>query len=75
MDHLKATGKLTQTPLLLAVGLWLCTLPLVLLLAVPFLGMGKAWTIAALLLVAFLAICLRLCEQRAVTDWRNGHGG
>lgn len=73
MSHLGATGRLAQTPLLLALGLWLCTLPLVLLLAVPFVGAGQAWIVAALHLVVLLAVCLSLCDRR-VAGWWIGHG-
>ncbi len=74
VDHYRAMQRVGQTPLLVAIGLWLCTLPLMLLLAMPFIGAGKAWTILALLLVAFLAICLRLCDQRTVARRRPESG-
>lgn len=54
-----------QIPLFFTMALWLCTLPLVLILAVPFLGMSQAWAIAAVVLVAYLAVCLYLCRFSA----------
>lgn len=60
-----------ESPLLLALLLWLCTLPLVLLLVFPFFGSDGAFLVAGLLLVGILLICLKICaprRHRAFTD-------
>lgn len=57
-----------EGPLWLALLLWLCTLPLVLLLVVPFFGWTVGLTAATILLIAILLICLGICfpgDQRA----------
>lgn len=54
---------LRETPLLMTLLLWLCALPAVLLLTIPFLGVKAGLTIAAGLLVAMLLVCLGLCSS------------
>ncbi|MFQ5614098.1 MAG: hypothetical protein ACE5H9_18410 [Anaerolineae bacterium] len=54
-------------PVILAVFVWLCTLPLVALLVVPFFGWGVGLTVAAVLLVIILSLCWLLCFG---TFWR-----
>lgn len=62
------------TPLLLTAVLWLCSLPLVLILGLPLLGSGQAWTVAAMLLVIYLAVCLYLCRRREEEGAAAGEG-
>ena len=51
------------TPMGLALMLWFCTLPLVLILVLPFFGWQVAiWTAVALLVVAFM-ICRGICAD------------
>ncbi len=50
-----------DTPVILALFVWLCTLPLVGLLVVPFFGWGAGLTVAAALLIVILILCWLLC--------------
>lgn len=50
-----------DAPLLLALLLWLCTLPVVLLLATPFFGVNTALIVAAVVLIAILLVCFGIC--------------
>jgi len=46
-----------DTPVILALFVWMCTLPLVGLLVVPFFGWGVGLTMACGLLLTILALC------------------
>lgn len=50
--------------LTLALVVWLCSTPLVLLLAVPFLGWKTATTVVLAWLIAVLALCFAVCLWR-----------
>ncbi len=50
-----------RSPMTLAVAVWLCTLPFVFLLLVPWRGARAAVTGAVLLLVGITAVCWTLC--------------
>ncbi|MFH1646808.1 MAG: hypothetical protein ABID71_03825 [Chloroflexota bacterium] len=50
--------------LFLALMLWLCTLPLVILFGLPFLGLKITLYLAGLLLLADLLACWFLCNFR-----------
>ena len=50
-----------DTPLILTIFIWLCLLPLVALLVVPFFGWGVGLTVAGVLLVVMLVLCWLLC--------------
>lgn len=50
-----------EPPLMLALLLWLCALPLVLLLLAPFFGLNTALGAAAVLLIAILLVCFGIC--------------
>ena len=56
--------------LALALVVWLCSTPLVLLLAVPFLGWKTAATVVLAWLVAVLALCFAVCLWR-LPAWRH----
>ena len=56
--------KFQDTNLFLALMLWLCTLPLLALVAYPFLGWKITFYLAAFLLVADLVACWFLCTFR-----------
>ena len=45
----------------LAIGLWLCTLPLVGLFIVPFLGLKVAAVVAVALFIFAMAVCWGVC--------------
>jgi hypothetical protein len=50
--------------LALTLVVWLCSMPLVLLVAVPFLGWETAATVALVWLGAVLAVCFVVCLWR-----------
>jgi fatty acid desaturase len=50
-----------DTPVILALFVWVCTLPLVGLLVVPFFGWGVGIMVAVALLIAILIMCWLLC--------------
>ena len=52
------------TPLFLALMLWICTLPLIAIIALPFLGLKITLYLAGFLLVADLIACRVLCRVR-----------
>ncbi len=52
-----------ETPLWMALLIWLCALPVVMLLAGPWLGTKAALGIAVGLLLALLTICWMLCVE------------
>jgi len=59
-------AKFQDTTLFLTLALWLCTLPLLALLALPFLGWKLAAYLAGGLLVVDLFICWFVCTFRLV---------
>ncbi len=50
-----------DTPVSLALFVWVCTLPLIGLVVVPFLGLGISLTVAVALLIIILVVCWLLC--------------
>ncbi len=71
-----APKLLWDTPVILAVFVWVCTLPLVGLLAVPFLGWGLGLMVAFALLIIILVVCWLLCfgalpGPMSGLDWRT----
>ena len=50
-----------DTTMLLSLFLWLCALPLILLLTVPFFGWESGIFIAAVALVGLTLVCYALC--------------
>lgn len=50
-----------DTPLILALAVWICSLPIVALLVVPFFGWETGLIVAAILLFIILAFCWSLC--------------
>lgn len=57
-----------DTTLEMTLILWLCTLPLVLLIVLPRWGSRVALLSAAALLVVMLFICWVLCHARAIKE-------
>ena len=47
-----------STNLALAIVLWICTIPVFLILALPFMGTGRTLVAAAVFLVIYLVVCL-----------------
>ncbi len=56
-----------DVPVILALFIWICTLPLLGLLVVPFFGWGVGLAVAVVLLIAILTVCWLLCFG-ALTD-------
>ena len=67
--------KFQDTNLFLALMLWLCILPLLVLVAYPFLGWKITFYLAAFLLVADLVACWFLCTLRLRTELEQGKVG
>lgn len=64
-------AKTLETPALLAALVWLCALPVILLLTLPFFGAGVALTVAAVALLAMLLVCLGICMERSEDSARS----
>ena len=58
--------------MLLALVVWLCSLPLVLLIFAPLLGLKAAGLVALLLFFATLAICWGVCSWKVFQDRTRG---
>jgi hypothetical protein len=56
--------------LLLAIGLWLCTLPLLALIAVPLIGVTASLSAAVAALALVLLACLLVCRRESRTPSR-----
>lgn len=60
----------------LALVLWLCSLPLVALLVVPFFGLRVGAIVAVVLFFAAMAICWGVCGWKVYQSYtKNGHPG
>jgi uncharacterized membrane protein YqjE len=57
--------------MLLALAVWLCGLPLLTLIVLPWLGWPAALTAAAVLLLAALAACWGACGWKVVASRRR----
>lgn len=57
----------------LALVLWLCSLPLIALLVIPFFGPKVAGMVAILLLVVAMAICWGICGWKMVKEETGRH--
>jgi uncharacterized membrane protein YqjE len=62
-----------DTPVIVAVFIWLCLLPLVAWLVVPFFGWEAGFAVAAVLLVLALSLCWLLCLGPMTSLSANGH--
>ena len=54
--------------MVLALIVWVCTLPLVALLIVPWLGINTALLVALALLLVVLILCWGICGWQALKD-------
>lgn len=63
-------GKSSVNPdeMALALVLWLCTLPLVGLLVIPFFGLKVGLVVAAVLFIVAIGICWGLCGWKLHRD-------
>lgn len=65
-------GGSLSDEMLLALAVWLCSLPLVALLVLPWLGWQAALTVALALLTAALLACWGACGWKlASRQWRK----
>ena len=58
-------------PMALTLGIWLCTVPFVLVLVTPWLGLKGALAVAATLAAVMAVICWTLCTAQRMIS-RNG---
>lgn len=56
----------------LGLVLWICTLPLVALIAVPLLGTKTAVLVALILFLIFMLFCWSMCVWRITTPVKRG---
>ncbi|MBU4225320.1 MAG: hypothetical protein KKC71_05815 [Chloroflexi bacterium] len=54
----------------LAIAVWLCSLPLVALIVVPFFGLRTAGIVALVMLIVAMAICWGACGWKIVRERR-----
>jgi hypothetical protein len=54
-----------RVPMVMALVVWLCSLPFVLVLLVPWLGLATAATIALALLAGITVVCWAMCAWTA----------
>ena len=70
--------RFQDTTLFMTLALWLCTLPVLLLLAPRFIGWELTWYVAGVLLVGELLACWTVCRlpasQTKAGSTRNGRG-
>lgn len=66
-DMLKRLGSHSDA-MILALALWLCSLPLVLLIVVPLMGLAAAGVAALVLLFATTVLCWGMCSWKVLTD-------
>jgi len=59
-----AIPRFKSTPMLMALMIWLCALPVLALVAAPLLGWKIAASLAGFLLVADTVVCWSLCRVR-----------
>lgn len=62
---MKKSANRRGEKMLLAIALWLCILPLAVLLVVPVWGVSAVWLAALASLLAVLAVCWSYCGWRA----------
>ena len=55
----------------LAIAIWLCTLPLIGLIAIPLLGRGSAILIAIGLFFLIMSVCWGVCGVKAYQSMRH----
>ena len=64
---LKRLGSHSDS-MVLALAVWLCSLPLVLLIIAPLLGLKAASLAALLLFLVVLVVCWGMCSWKVLTD-------
>lgn len=57
--------------MVLAIAVWLCSLPLVALIVVPFFGLRTAGIVALLILIVAMAICWGACGWKIVRERKH----
>lgn len=63
--------KFQSDEMALALVLWLCSLPLVGILVVPFFGWTVGGLVALVLFVVAMAMCWGACGWKLVSDWKR----
>lgn len=66
--------RFRDTPLCLTLALWLCTLPVTLVIVGSVWGLWPAAMAALVTLVVMLALCLALCRAEQASDLRMEGG-
>ncbi len=64
---LKCLGRHSDS-MLLALLIWLCSLPLTVLIVAPLFGLTAAGIVVLLLFFALLTICWGVCSWRVIQD-------
>ena len=64
---LKRLGSHSDS-MLLALVIWLCSLPLTLFIVAPLFGLTAAGIVALLLIFVVLAICWGVCSWKVIQD-------
>jgi hypothetical protein len=59
----------------LALVLWICTIPILMILALPFMGPARTWMVAGILLIVYLIVCSILWPSETTGPWKRGKGG
>jgi hypothetical protein len=55
----------------LALVLWICTIPILMILALPFMGPARTWMVAGILLVMYLVVCSILWPRETTWLWNR----
>ncbi|MFQ5882832.1 MAG: hypothetical protein ACE5I9_10250 [Candidatus Methylomirabilales bacterium] len=70
----RAAQEFQDTPLCLALALWLCSVPVTVVVVGSFWGLWPAAIAALVTLVVMLALCLALCWAEGTNDLRAEGG-
>lgn len=62
-----------ETPMSMALGIWLCWLPIIFLIVLPFLGWKAAGVGAIALLGLLLVICFSICTIKIYKEGGERH--
>lgn len=73
----RGSKHLAATPLVVALGLWVCVMVITAAILVPWTGWGLIAPLGLALLVALLAVCWAICVpfERAQQEWRRTVAG
>jgi hypothetical protein len=54
--------------MVLAIAVWMCSLPLVGLLVIPLLGLKAGLVVAAMLFIVIVIVCWGICSWKILRD-------